>query len=103
MQVPIPHNLGREEARRRLHANGHKMADSFPAGMAQVETSWPSEDRMALSIQAMGQAVVGRIDIEDTQVVLDVDLPPALAFIEPLVAGAIKQSGMKMLAPPSGD
>ena len=103
MQVPIPHNLGREEARRRLRANGHKMADSFPAGMAQVETSWPSEDRMALSIQAMGQAVVGRIDIEDTQVVLNVDLPPALAFVEPLVAGAIKQSGQKMLAPPSGD
>ena len=103
MQVPIPHNLGREEARRRLQANGHKMADSFPAGMAQVETSWPSEDRMALSIQAMGQAVVGRIDIEDTQVVLNVDLPPALGFIEPLVAGAIRQSGQKMLAPPSGD
>ena len=103
MQVPIPHNLGREEARRRLQANGHKMADSFPAGMAQVETSWPSEDRMALSIQAMGQAVVGRIDIEDTQVVLNVDLPPALGFIEPIIAGAIKQSGQKMLAPPSGD
>ena len=72
MQVPIPHNLGREEARRRLQANSHKMAEGFPAGMAQVETSWPSEDRMALSIQAMGQAVVGRIDIEDTQVVLNV-------------------------------
>ena len=89
MRVPIPHNLGREEARRRLHANGHKMAEGFPAGMAQVETSWPSEDRMALSIQAMGQAVVGRIDIEDTQVVLNVDLPPALAFIEPLHPAAV--------------
>ena len=103
MQVPIPHNLGRDEARRRLQANGHKMADSFPAGLAQVATSWPSEDRMALSIQAMGQAVVGHIDVEDAQVVLNVDLPPALGFIEPLVAGAIKQSGQKMLAPPSGD
>ena len=103
MRVPIPHNLGREEARNRLHANSHKMADGFPGGMAQIQTSWPSEDRMALSIQAMGQAVVGRIDIEDTQVVLNVDLPPALGFIEPLVAGAIKQSGQKMLAPPSGD
>ena len=103
MQVPIPHSLGREEARRRLRANGHRMADGFPAGMAQVETSWPSEDRMALSIQALGQAVVGHIDVEDAQVVLTVDLPPALGFIEPLVAGAIRQSGHKMLAPPSGD
>ena len=42
MQVPIPHQLGRDEARRRLRENGHKMADNFPGGMAQVETSWPS-------------------------------------------------------------
>ncbi|HYD25310.1 MAG TPA: polyhydroxyalkanoic acid system family protein [Croceibacterium sp.] len=103
MRVPIPHSLGREEARRRLRANSHKMAEGFPAGMAQVETSWPSDDRMAMSIQAMGQAVVGRIDIEDAQVILTVDLPPALGFIEPIVAGAIRQSGQKMLAPPSGD
>ena len=101
MQVPIPHNLGREEARRRMQANSHRMGEGIPGGMAQGETSWPSEDRMALSIQAMGQAVVGHIDVEDTQVVLNVDLPPALGFIEPLVAGAIKQSGQKMLAPPT--
>jgi len=103
MQVPIPHALGRVEARRRLHANSHRMAEGFPAGMAQVDTSWPSEDRMALAIRAMGQSVVGHIDVEEAQVVLHVDLPPALAFIEPLVAGAIKQSGQKMLAPPAAD
>ena len=103
MQVPIPHNLGRDEARRRLRENSHKMADSFPGGMAQVETSWPSEDRMAMSIHAMGQALVGHIDVEDARMVLNVDLPPALAFVEPIVAGAIKQSGQKMLAPPGSD
>ncbi|OYW45891.1 MAG: hypothetical protein B7Z08_01470 [Sphingomonadales bacterium 32-68-7] len=100
MQVAIPHQLGREEARRRLHANSHKLAESFPGGMAHAETSWPSEDRMALSVQAMGQAVTGHIDIEDGQVVLNVALPPALAFIEPLVSGAIRQAGPKLLAPP---
>jgi hypothetical protein len=103
MQVPIPHQLGREEARRRLRENSHKMADGFPGDMAQVETSWPSENRMAMAIHAMGQAVVGHIDVEERQVVLTVDLPPALGFIEPIIAGAIKQSGQKMLAPPSGD
>ncbi len=79
------------------------MADGFPAGMATVETSWPTEDRMAMSIQAMGQALVGHIDVEDSRMILNVDLPPALAFVEPIVAGAIKQSGQKMLAPPGGD
>ena len=101
MQVAIPHSLGREETRRRLQANSHKLAESFPGGMAEVQTSWPNEDRMAMAIQALGQAVTGHIDIEDHQVLLTVVLPPALGFIEPLVANAIRQQGQKMLAPPT--
>lgn len=100
MQVAIPHQLGREETRRRLRANMHKMDDHFPGGMAKVATSWPSEDRVAMSIEAMGQHLTGHIDIEDAQVLLTVDLPPALGFIEPIIAGAIRQNGQKMLAPP---
>jgi hypothetical protein len=103
MQVPIPHNLGREEARRRLKANSHRMGHGIPGGASLLDTSWPSEDRMTLAIGAMGQNISGHIDIEDTQVVLTVDLPPALGFIEPIIAGAIKQSGQKMLAPPASD
>lgn len=103
MKVPIPHNLGREEARRRLKANSHRMGESIPGGASLLETSWPSENRMDMAIGAMGQHVAGHIDIEESQVVLTVDLPPALGFIEPIIAGAIKQSGQKMLAPPSGD
>jgi hypothetical protein len=32
--------------------------------------------------------------------VFNVVLPPALAFIEPIVSGAIKQSGQKLIAGP---
>ena len=100
MQVPIPHSLGREEARRRLRDNSHKMADAIPGGMAQVRTDWPSEDRMTLDIIAMGQVLAGHIDVSDSQVVLHVDLPPALGFLEPIVEGAIRQQGQKMLEGP---
>jgi len=100
MQVAIPHQLGREEARRRLKANSSSLGQQFPAGMASVQTSWPSEDRMALAIGAMGQNITGHVDVQETQVLLTVDLPPALSFIEPLVSGAIQDAGRKMLAPP---
>jgi len=69
--------------------------------MAQVTTGWPSEDRMTLDIAAMGQALTGHIDVEDTQVVLHMDLPPALGFLEPIVEGAIRQQGQKLLAGPA--
>lgn len=100
MEVAIPHSLGREEARRRLRENGHKMGDGIPGGMAQVQTRWTNEDRMEMAIAAMGQSLAGHIEVGDAQVVLSVDLPPALSFIEPLVAGAIRQQGQALLAPP---
>ena len=100
MEVAIPHALGRDEARRRLRDNSHKMADAIPGGMAQISTGWPSDDRMTLDIAAMGQALVGHIDIADSQVVLNIDLPPALGFLQPIVEGAIRQQGQQLLAPP---
>ncbi|WP_310531171.1 polyhydroxyalkanoic acid system family protein [Novosphingobium sp.] len=97
MRVAIPHGLGREEVRRRMHARVGELAGFIPGGMAQVEPSWPSEDHMDLVITAMGQQVGAKIDIEDAQVVCHIDLPPALSFIEPLVQGAVEKTGRKLL------
>ena len=58
---------------------------------------------MAMSVKAMGQELRGDVEIEDGQVVFDVDLPPALGFLEPMIASAFKQGGQKLLAPPPGD
>ena len=97
MRVPIPHNLPKEEVRHRLSSRSHEIADFIPGGMAQVSTDWPNEDTMTLGVRAMGQGINGRVLIEERQVVFEVDLPPALSFIEPMVAGAIRQQGTKLL------
>ena len=102
MQVAIPHKLGKEEARRRLQANSHRMGAAIPGGMTQVETRWPSEDRLELAIAAMGQSLNAHIDIEEEQVLFFVDLPPALGFVQPIIEGAIRQQSHKLLALPSG-
>lgn len=98
MRVPIPHELPREEARRRLRDNAHKMADHIPGPMAQVETHWPSEDRMNLTINAMGQSLKGTVDVEENQLVIEIALPPMLSFLEPTISGAMQQQGQKLLA-----
>ena len=100
MEVAIPHQLGRDEVRNRLRSRSHMIADGIPGGMAQVTTGWPSEDRMTLDIAAMGHALTGHIDVEDSQVVLHMELPPALGFLKPIVEGAIRQQGHKLLAGP---
>lgn len=97
MRVPIPHDLPKEEVRHRLASRSHEIANFIPGGMADVTTAWPREDTMTLAVRAMGQGIEGRVLIEDRQVVFEIDLPPALSFVEPMVAGAIRQQGTKLL------
>lgn len=101
MRVEIPHNLDKATARERLRTNSHKMADQFPGGMAQITTSWPNEDTMAMHVQAMGQELHGEVQLEEGKIVFNMVLPPALSFIEPIVSGAIKQGGQKLIAGPN--
>lgn len=97
MRVPIAHSLPKEEVRLRLRSRSHEIADAIPGGMADVVTDWPNDDCMALKVNAMGQSVDGRVLIEEGQVVFEVSLPMALSFIEPMISGAIRSKGQKLL------
>lgn len=97
MRVTLPHTLGRDEVRRRMHEHGHEIADQFPAGMASVETTWPNEDQMDLTVLAMGQRIEGQIEIHDDAVIIDVDLPPMLSFLSGIIESAVSQKGGKLL------
>lgn len=97
MRVAIPHTLGRQEVRRRMQARVGELAGFIPGGMAQVTPNWTGENQMDLVIAAMGQQVGAKIEIEDTQVICNIDLPPALSFIEPMVQGAVEKTGRKLL------
>ena len=98
MKVPIPHELPKEEVRRRLRERSHEMADHIPGPMAQVLTDWPSEDRMNMTIKAMGHNLVGTVEIEDHRLLVEVTLPPLLSFMEPVISGAMRDQGRKLLA-----
>jgi Putative polyhydroxyalkanoic acid system protein (PHA_gran_rgn) len=97
MRIALPHSLGREEARRRLHARSGEIAGLFPGGMAEVVVSWPNQDRMALDVTAMGKTIAGAVEIEDHAVAFVIELPAALSFVEPMVRGAIESKGRKLL------
>lgn len=101
MEVAIPHALGKDTARERLRTRGHLIGEHIPGGVADVTTAWPSEDRMTMAVTAMGQTLNAHVDIEDRQVVFVVDLPPALGFIQPIIEGAIRSQGEKLLLPSS--
>jgi hypothetical protein len=96
MRVAIPHQLPKEEVRQRLHARAHEIGDQV-GGMAQVTTSWETEDRLAMTITAMGQDMLGSIDNEEGELVFEFDLPPALGFVRNFIESAIREKGQKLL------
>lgn len=59
IELDLPHNLGREEARRRIASNIGSLEKHIPGG-AQVQSSW-SGDRLDLSVAAMGE--IGRAHV----------------------------------------
>lgn len=99
MRVPIAHDLPREEVRRRLRKHSHRIAEFIPGGIADVSTAWPDDDRMTLGVKAMGQGIDGVVIIEEKQVIFEVNLPMALSFVEPMISGAIREHGQRLLAP----
>lgn len=97
MRVEVPFTITQDEARRRLKSGSHEIAGHIPGGMAEVATSWPNDDQMDMSIRAMGQDLRGTVYIQESRLVFEIALPPALSFVEPMIAGAIKQQGQKLL------
>jgi len=86
IEVDLPHRLGRDEARRRIAANIHKLKDHIPGGAAQVDSSWAG-DELSLTIHAMGQSVDARIAVDERVVHCSVMLPGMLAmFARPIEA-----------------
>ena len=65
IEVDLPHKLGKEEARRRIANNVHKLEEHIPGG-AQVQSGWAG-DQLNLDIQAMGQQVTATIDVDGNQ------------------------------------
>lgn len=100
--VDIPHTLGREGAKARLRANVGNLGDHIPGGVAALESSWPSADRMVIELVAMGQRLTVTLDVEDTLVQATFTLPGMLGFMANAIAGAVRKKGGQLLLPGKG-
>lgn len=95
ISVDLPHNLGAEEAKRRIAANMGSLASHLPAGAAVVPV-WEG-NRLKLDIGAMGQELSAGIDVQERVVRVSVLLPPALAFFSKAIEAGLQRSGTALL------
>jgi putative polyhydroxyalkanoate system protein len=95
IDVDLPHNLGKDEARRRIANNIHKLEEHIPGG-AQVQSGWAG-DQLNLDVAAMGQSVTATIDVMESKVHLKVLLPGMLGMFSGLIHGALQSRGHALL------
>ncbi|PKP64308.1 MAG: hypothetical protein CVT85_11315 [Alphaproteobacteria bacterium HGW-Alphaproteobacteria-7] len=99
MRVTLPHDLTKDEVRRRMHAHADEIAGFFPAGIAKIATDWPSEDRMAITAEVMGYTIPGGVDVRDNEVVIEMQLPAMLGMMRGSIEYAVKKEAGRLLAP----
>ena len=96
IEVDLPHKLGREEARRRIANNIHKLKDHIPGGAADVQSSW-NGDQLTLTIGAMGQSVEANIGVEEAKVHVRVMLPGMLSLFAAPIEAMLNKKGKDLL------
>ena len=94
--VTLPHALGRAEARRRVDEGFANFARHMGAVAGALTKSW-SGDRLSFTFQALGQGLSGVIDVEDTEVRVEILLPNLLAMMADKLKGRLRKEGELLL------
>ena len=95
IEVDLPHKLGKEEARRRIANNIHKLKEHIPGG-AQVQSGWAG-DQLDLRVQALGDSVHATIDVGEAHVRVKVVLPGMLGMFAGPIQAALQKKGNVLL------
>jgi hypothetical protein len=99
VSVTIPHNLGKDEARRRIEEGFGRMRQQMTGGMGAMlsfQDRWEG-DRLHFEGGGLGQKMTGRLDVRDDAVAIELDLPEILAAIADKITGRLKTEGQKLL------
>jgi hypothetical protein len=89
--VNLPHQLGRDEARRRIQTGFAKIVQVLPVSAGSYSERWEG-DPLVFNVAAMGQTLSGVIDVLDTVVTIEIELPRVLG----LLAGGLKNRLQKL-------
>lgn len=95
--ITIPHQLGKAEARARITEGFDKLSSQvIGAHLANFQQGWDG-DRLSFRAQTLGQTVAGRLDVNEKDIRIEVDLPALLAGLANKIAGKLKREGALLL------
>ncbi|GJD88392.1 MULTISPECIES: polyhydroxyalkanoic acid system family protein [Methylobacterium] len=95
--VDIPHDLGREEARRRIETGVEQGKGMLAkSGVALDRLAWTG-DRLDFGLSALAQKVEGAIDVGPESVRVEVKLPFLLAIFAEKIQKSLGKEGTLLL------
>lgn len=96
INVSIPHDLGRAEARRRIETGFANISRQLPGAGALASQQWEG-DRLSFSAGAMGQSITGSLEVFDASVTIEIVLPGMLGTIAGALKGRVRDAAERLL------
>jgi hypothetical protein len=97
--MTISHELGREEAKRRLQNSVGQIRAQLAPFTTSLDHQW-TDDRLTFHMIALGQRVAGNIDVLDDSVRLELLLSGVLGWIGERIGRRIQKQAALMLEKP---
>lgn len=96
--VTLKHDLGADEARRRLREGFSKIKQSLSGGMVfAFDEQWTSDNQLRFAAKGLGQTIDGVIDIFPQHVRIEAVLPGVLAALADIITGKLEKEGTLLL------
>ncbi|MEO1016036.1 MAG: polyhydroxyalkanoic acid system family protein [Pseudomonadota bacterium] len=96
--IMLDHDLGKEEARRRIDEGFDKIKSSLSGGaLLKFTQNWDAEDSLSFEGKGLGQQVAGKIDVFPNHVRIEATLPSLLASLAEIITGRIESEGKLLL------
>ncbi len=96
LTITIPHQLGRDEAKRRIGEQAVQLQSQHGGMLERVEQRWEG-DTLHFLVAAVGQSISGTLRVAEQNVHLEVELPWMLAMLAGTVKKQIEQRGRNLL------
>ena len=96
--ITLSHDLGLEEARKRVRDGFGKLKGQMTGGMMfKFSEEWQGDDKLVFTARGLGQNITGQIDIFPKHVRIEATLPGLLATIAETITGRVEKQGRLLL------
>lgn len=93
--MTVSHELGQEEAYRRIHEGFGRIETSLGMGV-KVDHKW-TDHTCHFTAKALGQTVAGEIEVRPEDIRIEVRLPALLAGMAEKITGVLKKESTLLL------